>query len=181
MKRRFRRICKCGCKEFVKPGNRYINGHNWLGKKRDTVNRENNSLATRGENNPMYGRRGKDHPRYGKTHTEEAINSMAEKLSYINSGSGNPNWRGGLSFGTYCCSWSDREYKESIKERDGYKCQNPDCWRTSNTICIHHIDYDKMNCRPDNLIAVCSSCNSRANFDRQFWQEHYEEIVSIIL
>lgn len=98
--------------------------------------------------------------------------------SFINrSGSNHWNWKGGVSCEPYCDAWSDKEYKDSIKERDNYECQNPDCWKTGNRIIIHHVDYDKQNCKPNNLITVCNSCNSRANFNRDYWKEVYNNLM----
>ncbi len=93
-------------------------------------------------------------------------------------GSSNPNWKGGITYEPYCEIWLDAEYKESIKERDGYKCQNVDCWNNSNRLSIHHIDYDKKNCHPSNLITLCTSCNARANYNRDFWQTQYEYVIN---
>lgn len=93
-------------------------------------------------------------------------------------GPGHPNWKGGISCEPYCDAWADKEYKESIKERDAYKCQNPDCWGTSNRLTIHHIDYDKKNCSPDNLITLCNSCNSRANRNRCWHMLFYNNIMT---
>jgi len=92
------------------------------------------------------------------------------------SGSGNCNWKGGISCEPYCDVWLDKEFKESIKERDNYQCQNPDCWQTSEKLTIHHIDYNKKNCQPENLITLCNSCNGRANFDRS-WHKSFYRIV----
>jgi len=94
-----------------------------------------------------------------------------------NCGAGNPNWKGGISCEPYCDVWLDKEFKENIKQRDGYKCMNPDCWKTTKNLCIHHINYDKKDCRPENLVTVCVSCNSRANKNRDFWENKYKKIV----
>ena len=93
------------------------------------------------------------------------------------SGPGHPNWKGGISCEPYCDAWADKEYKEDIKARDDYKCQNPDCWRTSNKLILHHVDYNKKNCSPTNLITLCASCNSRANFNREYWIKFYINIT----
>lgn len=92
-------------------------------------------------------------------------------------GDRNPNWKGGISCEPYCDVWLDKEFKESIKERDNYECQNPDCWGTSERLTIHHIDYNKKNCRPNNLITLCNSCNVRANKNRKYWQEFYNNVL----
>jgi len=99
-------------------------------------------------------------------------------FSIRNSGLGNPAWKGGISCEPYCDAWADKEYKESIKERDGYQCLNPDCLiKNPNDLTIHHIDYNKKNCHPNNLITLCRSCNSRANKDREWHTSWYEAII----
>jgi hypothetical protein len=92
-------------------------------------------------------------------------------------GCNNPNWMGGITSREYCEIWKDREFKSDIKERDGHKCQNPDCRGNSKKLDVHHIDYNKKNCHPKNLITVCTSCNARANFNREFWKAGYQEII----
>lgn len=93
------------------------------------------------------------------------------------SGNGNPNWRGGISYEPYCEQWSDIEYKESIKERDGHICLNPECKKITNKLCVHHIDYNKKNCHPLNLITICISCNSKANINRRWHKAWYKAII----
>ncbi|KKK77449.1 hypothetical protein LCGC14_2853510 [marine sediment metagenome] len=88
-------------------------------------------------------------------------------------GEKSPTWQGGKTYEPYGEVWLDREFKEDIKERDDYQCQNPDCWGNSHRICLHHIDYNKENCIPSNLITLCGSCNARANVDRDRWQVWY--------
>ena len=99
---------------------------------------------------------------------------------YHKIGDTNPNWRGGISYEPYCSVWKDKEYKESIKQRDEYTCQNENCWRISKNLVIHHIDYNKKYCHHKNLITVCASCNSRANSNRRYWQKYYEQKIKII-
>lgn len=95
------------------------------------------------------------------------------------SGSGNYGWKGGISFGSYCEIWKDKEYKQDIKTRDGNKCLNPYCFsKNPNDLTIHHIDYDKKNCHPSNLITICRSCNSRANISRSWHKAWYQAIMN---
>lgn len=93
------------------------------------------------------------------------------------SGSGHWNWKGGISCEPYCQDWT-KEYKDFIKERDGYKCSNPDCRGKDKLLSVHHIDYDKKNCDSSNLITVCRSCNTRANKDREWHTAWYQIIIS---
>ena len=94
------------------------------------------------------------------------------------SGSGNPRWLGGISYEPYCEIWKDREYKQDIRERDGNKCLNPYCdSKKPEDLTIHHIDYNKKNCSPNNLITVCRTCNFKANIDRDWHTTWYQAII----
>lgn len=133
---------------------------------------------------------GKDNPNYGNKWTKEQKQQMSIKKqghrkgvkrnrhSLRMLGNGNPNWQGGKTLEEYCEVWKDEEFKKSILERDGYECKNPLCRGNSKKLCGHHIDYNKKNCSPGNVITVCFSCNARANFNREFWQEHYKKIIN---
>ena len=104
-------------------------------------------------------------------------NRCAVCANIRNSGIGNCNWKGGISCEPYCDAWADKEYKKSILERDNYTCQNPNCWGTIKDLTIHHIDYDKQNCHPTNIITLCRSCNSRANYNREWHKDFYRIII----
>jgi len=103
-------------------------------------------------------------------------NGVYEKLSLL-CGDRSPAWKGGISVEPYCEAWLDREYKGSIKARDGHRCSNPFCRGTSSRLCLHHIDYNKKNCSPENLITLCNSCNIIANHNRERHQKFYSEII----
>lgn len=95
-----------------------------------------------------------------------------------NTGPGNHAWKGGISYEPYCPIWKDKEYKEDIKKRDDFKCLNPYCnSKRSNDLVIHHVDYDKKNCSPKNLITVCRSCNNKANKDRKWHVAWYQALL----
>lgn len=108
----------------------------------------------------------------GKHHTSETIEKIRIKVSGPNS----PCWKGGISKGEYCDVWVDQEYKDEIKKWDNYECQNPYCRKISERLCIHHINYNKLDCHFSNLITVCISCNARANFHRKYWRRLYTRI-----
>jgi len=94
------------------------------------------------------------------------------------SGPGNINWGGGLATGIYCGIWRDKEFKFDIRDRDGHKCLNPYCNSLSpEDLSIHHINYDKQDCNPKNLITVCRSCNTKANTDRDWHMAWYQAIL----
>ena len=94
------------------------------------------------------------------------------------SGSGSWNWRGGISYEPYCPIWQDKEYKEDIKARDGYKCLNPCCSEISNRLVVHHIDYNKKECSLQNLVTICNSCNVKANTNRDWHKGWYQAVLT---
>ncbi|MBA7652784.1 hypothetical protein ES703_60623 [subsurface metagenome] len=73
----------------------------------------------------------------------------------------NPNWQGGISFEPYDPAFNDI-LKEIIRERDGYICQLCGNLETENgrKLDIHHIDGDKKNSDPINLISLCPHCHT---------------------
>ena len=79
---------------------------------------------------------------------------------------------------SYGPEWSDEEFKESIKERDGHRCMNPNCTGVDSRLCLHHIDYNKQHCEPQNVITTCWSCNIKANHNQDFWTGFYREIMN---
>jgi len=100
------------------------------------------------------------------------------KQSIYRCGPNAPNWLGGISYEPYCEVWKDKEYKQDIRERDGNRCLNPYCCsKKSNNLVIHHIDYCKKNCQPNNLITICCSCNTKANTDREWHTAWYQAII----
>lgn len=85
-----------------------------------------------------------------------------------------PRWNGGKSFEPYTTEFN-KQLKELIRQRDGYACQL--CGVPEIECCerlhIHHIDYNKENCLPSNLISLCRGCNARANSNRTKWTQHF--------
>ncbi len=84
------------------------------------------------------------------------------------------HWRGGISRKGYCKEFR-APFKEEIKALDEFECKNPYCYSGKN-LSVHHIDYVKTNCVWLNLITVCRSCNTRANYHRRYWKRLYKRI-----
>jgi hypothetical protein len=114
-----------------------------------------------------------------KGYTSEVISRLTkEGMKGLDlSGENSASWKGGLSFQGYCKTWNDCEFKQYIFERDSYKCQNIYCHHTSTRLSRHHIDYNKKNCDPNNVITLCNSCNARANKNRKYWKRFYKRIM----
>lgn len=116
----------------------------------------------------------------GKAHKGKTTSDETKlKMSLASFGKKNGAWRGGITYEPYCEAWLDKEYKRSIKDRDNNECQNPNCWHSCDhlPLTIHHIDYDKKNCVPKNLLTLCCSCNARANTNREEWKMFYQKII----
>ena len=74
--------------------------------------------------------------------------------------------------------------KRRIMCRDGFQCRNPGCKSTGKgrRLGLHHINYDKQDCRDENLITLCRSCNTRANYvSKHLWMLFYQFIVEGIM
>lgn len=82
------------------------------------------------------------------------------------------NWRGGTSFEPYTIDWTET-LRISIRERDCYICQLCEKKQGDRAHSIHHIDYDKKNCDPRNLITLCVSCHNKTNSHRSFWKRYF--------
>jgi len=84
------------------------------------------------------------------------------------------NWQGGISFVPYTFDWTDT-LRKSIRERDKYICQF--CGQSQGDVAfpVHHIDYNKKNCNPLNLITLCLSCHMKTSFNRKKWINFFSE------
>lgn len=93
-------------------------------------------------------------------------------------GANHPCWLGGKSFEPYSPEFNS-ELKDLIKERDGYRCLwCDDDGEDLGYLQIHHIDYDKKNSAPDNLITLCTPCHMKTNHNREFWKNCLSELVA---
>ena len=95
-------------------------------------------------------------------------------------GENGANWRGGCT--PYPAEWG-RSLRESIRERDGRICAI--CGKTAaengQRLDVHHIDYDKNNLDPLNLIALCQICHRTTNANRDFWQDNLAEFMASLV
>lgn len=104
---------------------------------------------------------------------------MRGNLKCGRSGALNHNWQGGISFVPYTQEFN-RQLKALIRMRDAYTCQlcgMPEC-ENLRKLPIHHIDYNKSNSMPANLIALCDSCNAKVNFNRDYWFGYFRELLN---
>lgn len=105
----------------------------------------------------------------GRTLSENHKNN----ISKANVGENNGNWLGGKSIESYSVDWT-KTLKRAIRERDNYICQLCGKQQGDRAYSIHHIDYDKTNCNPNNLITLCNSCHGKTNYNRKKWEIYFK-------
>jgi 5-methylcytosine-specific restriction endonuclease McrA len=111
----------------------------------------------------------------GKKRSEET----KRKISEAHKGEKSRFWKGGISFEPYPLDWTD-DLREAMRKRDDYICQICEIHQDElngrfKKLAIHHIDYDKDNLDPKNLISLCGRCHNKTNFDRNYWIDYFKQ------
>jgi len=156
----------CGCKksEFSANANR--------GKKLTQEHKDKISLGNKGKKRNEVQKKNYSEAQKGHIVTE----MTRQKLSIKNTGELSPAWKNGVSFEPYSPEFN-KPLKQQVLERDNYICQNSNCNHLSERLDVHHIDYNKKNNNPENLIVLCKSCHTKTNFNRQYWTEFYQNTM----
>jgi len=144
------------------------------GKKMPKITKEKWSKKRKGKGNSFFG---KHHTKELKQrfHEERKGKSFSPETQFKKGqtkGDKNVNWKGGISFIPYPPEFNIR-LKKLIRDRDKYKCFICD----KNGFQVHHINYDKQNCNPENLITLCKSCHHKTNTKRKEWIKYFEEAL----
>jgi hypothetical protein len=144
--------CSNKCQGFLKRGKELSEAH-----------KENVSNALKGRKSPC--------GMLGRKHSEGARRKIRENATR---GENHWAWNGGISNDDYPNDWND-VLKESIRMRDGYCCQECGTHQEElgRKLDVHHIDYDKQNLDPNNLIALCRQCHMKTNHDREHWKLYF--------
>lgn len=112
----------------------------------------------------------------GKKLTEEHKRKISDGLKGKFAGEKNPSWKGGTSYEPYSANWTET-VKKTIRERDKYICL---ICENKQSVVVHHINYDKKNCNPNNLITLCKSCHQKTNFNRLYWEVYINSKVNAV-
>mgnify|MGYP001167295144 CR=1 FL=1 len=154
--------------------------------------------ASAGKNNGMFGKKRRDLAKRNKLNRKHPMNfcpdcgkeiqhgykhcrkhsSIAQrgqkrpKQSVAMTGKNNPGYIHGEGKFPYPMKFN-KKLKEQIRKRDNYKCQI--CGKKGNH--VHHIDYDKNNCNPNNLIVLCHDHHMKTNFNRDYWFAYFTYIM----
>jgi len=109
---------------------------------------------------------------FQKGHKSYLTEDSRKKISDANKGDKAYNWIIDRSLKSYPVNWTNT-LKRSIRERDRYTCQLCSKQQEEKIFDIHHIDYNKNNCNPNNLITLCRSCHMKTNGSRNKWVEYF--------
>lgn len=84
-----------------------------------------------------------------------------------------PLWEGGSSYSEYPPEFN-ANLREEIRQRDNKLCQW--CGEANHILDVHHIDCDKQNCNPDNLITLCRPCHRKVHWE--LWRGNKPEFLN---
>lgn len=107
--------------------------------------------------------KGKNNPMFGKKHSDDT----KKEMSLIKGGTGIP-----YENNKYPEEFFKKRYK--ILKKYNYICQK--CFKSGNE--VHHIDYNKLNNKENNLIVLCHSCNVKVNRNRKYWKEFFRKLIN---
>ena len=143
----------------------------FTGKKHTPESKEKLRIANVGKRHSLKTKR-----KIGKAHKGKVMSIEArQKIGAAFKGEKHPNWLGGKSFEPYGVEFN-RELKERVRKRDNYICQLCQIKENSERHSIHHIDYDKKNNDPRNLITLCRLCHIKTNINRRQWELTFKQL-----
>ena len=158
-----------------------INGHGTLGTKRmftSDIARRNLSLAGCGR---IISKRIRN--KTSKTLMGHKVSLKTRRkisrhhiITGCSSMENNSAWCGGISFLPYTSEFN-KHLKRRIRKRDKNICQLCCKRKYGVELAVHHIDYNKKNCKENNLIALHRSCNCNVNANRDYWYAYFKYII----
>jgi len=111
---------------------------------------------------------------------EDAKYCSQECYNISKVGEGNPNWRGGTCRIPYPYEF-DEEYKETVRWLYGNRCVICGRPQKNPNLSVHHINYDKTDCRLENLVPLCKECHNKTLRNREYWKKFLTKKVEEIL
>lgn len=154
MEVKIHRRCKCGCGQVTNPGKKWIRGHNKIGIKPSEKTKLKMSLAALGHKRNL-----------GHKHSKKTKLKMAlTKIQY------DPDYK-------YCDEWKDRQYRRDLLKDH---CENVDCKGNYKKLDNHHIDLNKKNCHPLNIMTICYPCHSFLHNNKLGKNKDHENYLTII-
>jgi hypothetical protein len=94
----------------------------------------------------------------------------------------NNAWYGDIKYyygPQYCEKWTE-DLKERVRAYFGYQCIECGTPQNGKSLHVHHVWYNKRLCcddTPRSLVPLCSSCHSKTNTNRDYWSDHFQEMI----
>ena len=177
-------LCECGCGQEVKPGRRFIRGHQFKGYKHSKDVKIKIGKAAIGRKLSDTTKRKMSKSKTGFKHTNETKKKISDICRAKNLGGENsPNWKGGISFEPYCVKFNYK-FKESVRDKFDRKCFL--CGKSEDLngrkLDVHHVNYDKeclcneVECE---FVPLCIHCHLKtSNGDREYYEKLLLEKLS---
>jgi len=193
-------LCKCGCGNPVTRSklspygwNKYINGHQaltgFLGKHHTAESKAKMSKARKGVKFTKEHREKISEALMGRKFSAESRSKMSEaqigkkastktrrKMSESRRGKNNSKWSNPSELTS--------EYLQAIRCRDNFTCQFCGCKNKSKhrKLDTHHIDDNRHNNYPDNIITLCQLCHQDTTRigDKEAWRRVYTNLMKKI-
>ena len=88
------------------------------------------------------------------------------------------NWQGGISKNPYPEEFN-AELKLKIRTRDNFTCclcgrtEREELEELNRVLSVNHKNFDKNDCREENLNTLCLRCNVKINRERDYWTDYF--------
>jgi len=102
-----------------------------------------------------------------------------KKGNKLSVGKKNGMWKGGISNNPYPKEFN-KELKLKIRIRDNFTCclcgrtEREELEELNRVLCVNHIDFNKLNCKEENLNTLCLRCNVKINREREYWTNYFK-------
>lgn len=106
----------------------------------------------------------------GKKRSKEFKENISGKNHY--------NWKGGISKNPYPPEFNGA-LKLKIRTRDNFTCclcsktEREELEELNRVLAVNHIDFNKNNCKENNLNTLCVRCNVKINREREYWTNYF--------
>ena len=134
-----------------------------------------------GSNSSTKFKKGMVAPTKGKKLSAEHIRKSVETRIKNYSKENHWNWKGGISFNPYPKEFNAK-LKLKIRQRDNFTCclcrktEREELEELNRILCVNHIDFDKNNCKEENLNTLCVRCNVKINREREYWTNYFNNL-----